>query len=184
MTILNSLKFDLFFESFDLALITLQSIDPYSYNRFLEELQRQDCKKNLIFVVYNLRLKHQIKSFSPISRIHVELKLLRKQNINKYDILLVVLIFSKILNFSFCKQKLDFITFCCLFESSFFVTNLKMTKLKKLKFFYFWLTNPKKHFLWLLIKYYPIISLIKISNYISIYNLQKGLLYLNFYKNL
>lgn len=184
MTRSNSLKFDLFFESFDLALITLQSIDPYSYNRFLEDLQKQDCKKNLIFVIYNFRLKHQIKSFSPILRKHLELKLLINQNINKYDIILVISIFSKILNFSFCKQKLDFITFCCLFESSFFVTNLKITKLKKLKFFYFWFTNPKKHFLWIFIKYYPNISLVKISNYISICKLQKGLLYLNFYKNL
>lgn len=184
MTIINSLKFDLFFESFDLALITLQSIDSYSYTRFLEELQKQDCKKNLIFVIYSLRLKHQIKSFSPSSRRHLELKLLSNQNVSKYDIILILRVFSKILNFSFCKQKLDFITFCCLFESSFFVTNFKMTKLKKLKFFYFWFTNPKKHFLWILIKYYPNISLLQSSNYISVYNFQKGLLYLNFYKNL
>lgn len=184
MTISNSLKFDLFFESFDLALITLQSIDPYSYNRFLEELQKQDSTKKLIFLVYTFRLKHQIKSFSPICKRHLEVKLLTNQIINKYDMLLIIRIFSQILNFSFCKQKLEFITFCFLFESSFFVTNLKINKLKQLRFFYFWVTNPKKHFLWILVKYYPNISLLKIINYIAVYNFQKGLFYLNFYKNL
>jgi hypothetical protein len=179
---LDKIKVDKFTESFDLSLLVLQSFDLYSYNRFLEELQKKSNR--LIFIVFNLRLQNQIKLINDNYKKDIILKFLVNQIIFKNDIMEILIIFSNILNSKFCQQKLDLICLYFLPESSFFATKLKNKNIKTINFFNFWVINNKKRFNFFFIKLFPLLYPYKIYDYLTILYLQNGLSYLKFYRKI
>ena len=111
-------------------------------------------------------------------------KFFKIQSISSEDLLLILLVLSKVLNSKFCKQKFHLICLYFLPEYSLFNTKLKNKAIKNLKFFNFWIVNHKNRFSFFFLKIFPRRYTKKICNYIVIIYLQNGLRYLNFYRNL
>ena len=179
--ILNQIQFDKFIFSFDLALFALQIFDPYSYNFFLQKLQK---KKNLLFIVFYLRSQNQINlCFSKYNKNLIS-EFLDNQIFFYKDLKEILIIFSETLNVKFCYQKLNLISFFFLPEYSFFVTQLKIKCFMEINFFSFWLIFYNRRLNFIFPKLFPIYCKNKICNNIGILFLQNGLRFLNFYKNL
>lgn len=172
----------LFYKSIDLALLTLQTFDIYSYHLFFEELKKYDNSNKLIFLLFEVRFQSQfnlIYKSSKKNKFFIENKILPQEK------KIFLLIFSKILNSKFCKQKFNFIYFYFLPEYSLFINKLKSNDFKKLKGFDFWIFSHQKRFNFLFLNIISKSFYNKQNyNYYLLIDLQNGLRYLNFYKTI
>jgi len=177
----KSFYFNLFCESFDLALITLRSFDLFTYICFFEELEKSDNSLDLILTVHKLRLQNQINLTSEKKQLN---KFLKNETISYSQIKKILIIFSKILNNKFFKDRLDTICFYLLPEYGIFTTKLKILQIQKIVYFNIIIFHFKKRFNFfyqrLITKFY-IKELYPIVLNISY---QNGLRYLKFFANL
>ena len=173
-------------ESLDLALITLQAFDNFSYNRFLEELTKNKDCNDLLLTLSRLRLINQInklykeenpKNFSFS-------KSLENFEFSRKKIKKILSILSKTLNTPFCKQKFDFIYFYFLLECSIFAMKTKIYKIKTFSTYSFWISEYKKRFSFFNAKLTPKLYSCPKTVYLFLLHSQtiRGLKYLDYYR--
>jgi len=177
--------FSLFCETLDISLIVFQSFDTFSYKRFLEELRTTNRSSELVIVLSLLRVMNRIDFFNKNLQ-SKQLLFLLNSKVFRQQIKQILLILSKNLNISFCKQKFNLIYFFIILENTLFANKIKIFGAKDLITLDFWFLEYKKRAHFFIKKLVPKTSSCPPTVYlfISYFYMLNGLNYLNFYKNL